>query len=779
MARTRRKLTAVMFTDVVGYSAMVHADEARAHQLLAMHRALLRRCVARYGGAQIEEAGDGTLIIFDSGLAAVECAIAVQDALRQRNAESSGTQVRLRIGLHQGDVERGQGTVFGDGVNVCARLEPLSPHGGIAASAAVVGQVHGPLRRHFRDAGAQSLKNIAEPVGMFVLDESALAAAAQDLEPRRAPLLSRRAGWSLAGAAALALVVGAALFLRAHLGAPLLDASLAILPLENLSTEPGSAEFVAGLHDSLLTEVSKTPALRVISRTSVMRYAHDRPDAGEIGRQLKVGHVLEGSVQTSGARIRVNVQLIRTATDEHVWAQVYDRDRSDLFALQTDISREIARKIAGNLALGALPVSQRPTQSVEAYDLYLRAIAHEDGDVTLGFAAPDEPLRLLEQAVAFDDDFALAHAALARFNLWGARWASYVDPAKVDGYVARAMSAARRAIALAPKSPESLLAMGMARYWSDRNGDVARGYFEQALQQRPGFPLALYLLSGIYDRSGNLDKSIELARTLLDIDPVNDKAHEQLTTQLVRQRRYAEADAAYANWLEITQTRGYVEYLRAQLRFYRTGDIGAWKLIAERPPDPASGLTQDVLDVDRWILATYEGRYADAASVNRAAADSFVAGASSDYRWAHQAGQALELQGQHEQAAHYLRPVVANLRQAVAQNPQDFYSQSLLGFAQALLGEHDAALVNVRHAMEASAPASGRGAPAGHYQCTLIFALVAAHLGLNDEAIARLDWLLSQPSSVHLYMVARDPQWAPLADDPRFRALLQKYAVTR
>ncbi|HUP92167.1 MAG TPA: adenylate/guanylate cyclase domain-containing protein [Solimonas sp.] len=774
MRRTDRRLTAVMFTDVVGYSALVNADEAAARKLLDLHSAMLRRHLAQRGGRHIDTTGDGNLAIFDSALAATECAVALQHELFQRNASvAPGQQLRLRIGLHQGDLERGNGQVFGDGVNVCARIEPLSPRGGIAASAMVVGQVHGPLRAHFRSAGPQALKNIPEPVEIFLLDEAGLPAAAAHLAaPSRPP--ARRWPWVLA-AAATVLFASAAALLPRWLARPAGDASLAILPLENLSTEPGSAEFVGGLHDSLLTEVSKLPQLRVISRSSVMRYAHERPGSPEIGRLLHVANLLEGSVQRVGQRIRVNVQLIRAETDEHLWAEVYDRDIEDLFQLQNDISREIARKIRGNLVLAALPAAQRPTTSVEAYDLYLRAIDREDRDPTLGYAPPDEPLRLLEQAVQLDPNFTLAHAALARFAMWGAQWAAFVEPARLPEYVARASRAASRAMSLEPELPESLLAMGQARYWSTRDPAAAQPYFERALAIRPGFPLALYLLSGIYAELGQVDRGIEATNALLDVDPNNGKAHEQLVLELTRLRRYAEADEAASRWLQATEAPALVHPWRGRLHFYRTGELAAWKESLAPGPGPYGAEAQDALNTDRWSVAMYEGRYSEAAAINRAQADEFVAGRSREYRWAFAAAQALAAGGELPQAQPYLQAVAAHYKELLASEPDRAFLLAALAQMQVWLGEREAALVNARRAVEISKPGAKVGGLGGYYENLLAYAQVSAHFGLRRQALDQLATLLDAPSDVHAHVVLRDPFWAPLDRDAEFQALVRRH----
>lgn len=765
MERTQRKLAAVMFTDVVGYSALVHANERVAQELLQMHQRLLYRQIALRRGRHIDNSGDGTLSIFDSALDAAECAVAIQRELKKYNASASADRrIRIRIGLHQGDVERGRGSVFGDGVNVCARLEPLAPPGGIAASSMVVAQIHGPLRSYFRPIGSQSLKNIAEPVDVFKLAETDVAPAAAQLgpPPRRGPPL--RAYVAVAAVFGL-LAVGITAWLMTRNTAFASDDSLAVLPLENLATEPGSAEFVAGLHDSLITEIARTPHLRVISRSSVMRYAGQPVSIPDAARLLHVAHVLEGSVQRSGSRVRVNVQLIRADTDEHLWAEIYDRNVEDLFDLQTEIAREIARKIHGRLALPSMPASERPTASAEAYELYLRAISREENDTSLGLVPPDEPLRLLEQAVAIDPSFALAHAAIARYAAWGARWAIYMDATRMDGYVTRALEAAARAMELKPELPESLLGMALASYWKDRDPDIAEPLFTRALEKRPGYPAALYMLSGLYDRLGNLDRAVDTVRALLDVDPNNEQAHAQLTQLLVRERRYDEAGRAYERWLQMSQSRGYVQSLQAQLQFYRSGDLEPWKRVVAATP--ASDGAQAQIDLERWLIAALEGRLDDAAALAESHAD--------ELGWSRMAGEALALAGKPERARPYLDAVVAHFRAELDRNPDDYNALDALGQAQRMLGDYAGAQRNTERALQITAPKAGRGPSATYYEQLLHRAQIFAAMGQRQLAFADLERLLREPSGQHAHLILRDPYWGPLRNDPEFQSRVKNF----
>lgn len=773
MPRTRRQLLAVMFTDIVGYSAMVNRDERAAQRLLEYQRRAVREQVFRHEGRIVDVIGDGHLITFANARAAIECAVALQRELQQRNAQPGAEPLRLRIGIHVGDIERGPRRVFGDGVNVAARLEPLAPHGGIAASAQAVAQLHGDLRAAFASQGPRQLKNIAEPYELFALVESALEGAARQVPPPRPWRLAWRRRRRTIGLTALALGMAAVAVVgwRALPPAEADPSRIAVLPLQNLSGAD-SADFVAGLHDSLLTEVSRARELKVISRTSVMRYATDTPPVPEIAHALKVAWVLEGSVQRSGPRVRINVQLIRARNDEHVWAHTYDRDTADLFEVQTQIAREIAHSTESQVGLGALPAAHRPTSNAAAYELYLRAIALEDNDPKLGREPATEQIALLQQATTLDPDFALAWAALARYNVWSANWASYVQPDRRAGYLSAASAAERRARMLAPNEPESLVASALVLYWNKGDpAQVARD-LEAALRARPGYSLALFWLGNVCDRLGDEARSTAALQALRQLDPYNERVYTQLAQQLLNRHAYAELAATYAEWRAITESPAFVDYWAVQAEFYRTGNLEPWKEFLAQPVGP--GVTEDDLRYSRGEVALYEHRLRDVAALDRAEADAFLAGTSTDFSAALATGDALVLDGDRTAAAPYLDAAERYLAKVLKESSD---ATALMVATSVAVARHDepAAMARARQAVELTRPAAGAKPSRLFCEARRIEAEALARFGHKAEALAALDWVLGQPCDVHAHAVLRDPHWAPLDRDPDFQALVRRH----
>ncbi len=315
MTVSERRLAAIMFTDMVGFSALTHRNEALALELLEEHFALLRPFIPRHGGHEIKTTGDSFMVEFASPLQAVQCAVAMQKTLSIHNAGTpSDRQITIRIGIHLGDVEHRAGDVFGDGVNIAARLEPLAEPGGICLSQQIYDHVHNKVDVPLVSMGRPEMKNIQAPIEVY-----RVVLPWQHETPVPSP-----------GSAAPATRPAA----RDR-------KSIAMLPLTNLSPDPENEYFSDGLTEDILTHLSKVQRLKVISRTSVMQYKKTSKNLREIGRELGVATILEGSVRKAANKVRISVQLIDASTDEHLWAETYDRELADIFAIQSDVARQI------------------------------------------------------------------------------------------------------------------------------------------------------------------------------------------------------------------------------------------------------------------------------------------------------------------------------------------------------------------------------------------------------------------------------------------------------
>jgi adenylate cyclase len=384
-----RKLAVIFAADVAEYSRLMGLDEVGTLRTLQAHRAVLDRLIATHHGRIFNTAGDSVMADFASPVDAVECAVAVQQAIETENANRvPGDQMRFRIGIHLGDVIVEGGNLFGDGVNIAARLEALAEPGGICLSGAVRDQIGTRLPVAFVPLGDQRVKNIAEPIRAFKVAGSsdppgALTGSSLGRRSMRTRLL--------AGAVAAAIMIaagGGVWWLWAgrqpdqraqtetastHLEsqtAPRL--SIVVLPFANLSDDPEQEYFADGITDDLTTDLSRIQGSLVIARNTAFTFKGKPVDAKQIGRELGVRYVLEGSVQRSGKQVRINTQLIDTETGAHLWAERFDRNIGDLFALQNEITARIAAALQSQLAIAE---SRRPTDNPDALDYILRGRA--------------------------------------------------------------------------------------------------------------------------------------------------------------------------------------------------------------------------------------------------------------------------------------------------------------------------------------------------------------------------------------------------------------------
>src|SRR5262249_35624720 len=407
-----RKLAAIMFTDMVGYSALSQRDDKLALQLLEEHRRLLRESFPRFQGTEFKTIGDAFLVEFQSALEAAQCAIAIQRTLAHRNTDvPPDRRIEVKIGIHIGDVVHRSGDVYGDGVNIASRIEPLAGAGGICVSMDVERQIRNAVETRFEKLAPTELKNISVPMDLFRIVLPWERDTRLTAQPQKTShgATRRRMPWHEVVLAVLLVVglIGAAVFFLRHRvlqqannpatsqpaassAAAVPEKSIAVLPFENLSEEKANAFFTDGVQDQILSDLAQIADLKVTSRTSVMQYKSGAlRNLRDIGQQLGVAHVVEGSVQRAANKIRVSAQLIDARNDAHLWAQPYDRDLADVFAIQSEIAKAIADQLQAKLSPNEKKaIEQPPTNDVTAFDLYSRAKTLLLGE---GFSTTAEP----------------------------------------------------------------------------------------------------------------------------------------------------------------------------------------------------------------------------------------------------------------------------------------------------------------------------------------------------------------------------------------------------
>jgi adenylate cyclase len=477
--RVARKLAAILAADVVGYSRLMEADEAGTlARLKALRAEFLNSKVTEYGGRIVKTTGDGTLIEFPSAVGAVQHAIEVQREMARRNAaQPQGLRIELRMGINLGDVIIDGDDIYGDGVNVAARLEGLAEPGGICVSDVVHRSVAGKVDARFDDMGAQALKNIKTPVQAFRV-------SLEGGNVKLRPMLT-----------------------------PADRPSIIVLPFANMSGDPEQEYFSDGISEDVITDLSKLPGLTVIARNSSFVYKGKHVNLQQVGRELGVRYVLEGSVRKSGNRIRVTAQLIDATTASHIWADRYDRELSDIFAVQDELTGNIVAAIAPALRRDAIDGKRRrPTDNLEAYELFLRGREQHWRVSRTGSVRARE---LFNAAIVLDPHFAAAYAFLGfgylieYINGWGK------DP---DASLAEALALAKKATQLDEKEPHGHFVLAGTHLWM-RDLDRSRAEAERVLELDPNFALAHTELgmSSLY--SGRPDDAIQEFERSLQLDP--------------------------------------------------------------------------------------------------------------------------------------------------------------------------------------------------------------------------------------------------------------------
>jgi TolB-like protein/class 3 adenylate cyclase len=476
-----RRLTAILAADVAGYSRLMGADEEGTHERLKAHLGeLVNPKIAEHRGRIVKNTGDGFLAEFASVVDAVRCAVEMQHGMAERNASTtSEKRIEFRIGVNLGDVIAEEHDIFGDGVNVAARLEALAEPGGICVSRVVRDQVRDKLDFAFEDMGEQSVKNIARPVRVYRVRDPGAGA------PNRSP---------------------------PSLCVPE-KASIAVLPFANLSGDPDQEYFADGMVDEIITALSRIRWLAVIARNSSFTYKGRSVDVKQVGRELGVCYVLEGSVRKAGARVRITAQLIDAGTAAHLWADRFDGSLGDIFDFQDKVAISVAGMIEPALQAAETACSaRRPTNDLTAYDLYLRANAMA---LASGAHIP-EALRLLDRAIERDPSYgpALALAALCcdRLIAEGRSQDPVADTRKGS-------ELARRALQAAGDDPGVLANAALALAYFGEDISAMMLLVDRALELNPSFARGWYLSGLLRLFAGQPDRAIEHVEISLRLSP--------------------------------------------------------------------------------------------------------------------------------------------------------------------------------------------------------------------------------------------------------------------
>jgi len=565
-------LAAILAADIAGYSALMGSNEASTVRDLKEHQAVVLPMIGQFGGRVIDTAGDGILAEFGSVVNAVECAVAVQETMAKRNAAvEQRLRMQYRIGINQGDVMFDEARVYGDGINVAARLEGIAEPGGLCVSGKVHDEIRGKIELAYEDIGEQRLKNIAQPVRVYRVKLS----GAKGASPRP-------------GEENVRLAMPA-------------KPSIAVLAFNNMGGDPEQEYFADGISEDIITALSKLSQLFVIARNSSFTFKGRNVNVQEVGRNLSVRYVLEGSVRKSGNRVRITAQLIDATSGGHLWAERFDRDLSDIFAVQDDVTQQIVGALELNLTAGDQQrLATEHTDNLEAYDCFLRgreqwwrltkgsiiqarelfqrAIELEPtfappyaflaGAHTLEYVNRWSPLpsksleeadRAATRAVALDDRYPYAHWQQAIINLYMRRHDL-------------AIREAERTIALDPNLAVGYEILGTSLTYSGRPAE-ALACFDRAMAQDPYFPdMWLHFQAQAMFQLGQYDEAVACLKRRLVRNPDTDISRVLLAASYGHLGQINEARAAWNEALRINPSYS-LEHRRKVLPYKNPDDF--------------------------------------------------------------------------------------------------------------------------------------------------------------------------------------------------------------
>jgi adenylate cyclase len=553
----KRKLTAVFSADVAGYSRLMGEDEAATVKILEAYKQIMFSLIKQHRGRVIDSPGDNLLAEFASVVDAVQCSVAAQNEFKARNAElPENRRMVFRIGVNLGDVIEEENRIYGDGVNIAARLEALADPGGICISKTAFDQIESKLPLGYQFLGEQTVKNIAKPVGAYKVL----------MEPR---VFDRDEGGEVKTGRPDKPFL------------PLPDKpSIAVLPFVNMSRDPEQEFFSDGITQEIITALSKVPNLFVISHNSTFTYKGKPVKVKQVSQELGVRCVLEGSVQKSGDRVRITAQLIDALSGHHLWAERYDRDLKDIFALQDEITMKVITALQVELTAGEMVgMIAKGTKNIDAFIKYLQAYELIDSASKEGNA---HARKILEEAIALDPEYSRLYMGLAMTHTYAVWYGTTEFPdqslARAFEFVQKAISLdnsnaaiytvlavvyamkkqydkaiaeCERAVSLDPNSAENIMRSGMVLNWAGR-AEEAIPYLQNAIRLNP-LPPAIYFiqLANSYRDLGQYEKAIGASKKALQREPNTQFAYIHMAVSYIRLGQEKEARAAAAEILRI------------------------------------------------------------------------------------------------------------------------------------------------------------------------------------------------------------------------------------
>ncbi|HNS17070.1 MAG TPA: adenylate/guanylate cyclase domain-containing protein [Bacteroidales bacterium] len=563
--KEQRKLAAIMFTDIVGYSALMTKDEKVALQILGKNRELQKVSLRKYHGEFIKEIGDGTLSIFQSSWDAIRCAIELQNTLNEE------AYFQLRIGIHIGDIVISEKDVFGDGVNVASRIQALCEPGGILISEKVYDDIRNKPGIKVDCLGEKMLKNIDEPVKIYAISAECFKRvseqhSAKDIQPKQGKgwlrtglgVLTPNRTIGIAAVIILAIIITGGYFIFCKKqgtspfdkeGSALKDNrqvwtnSIAVLPFTNLSPEKDQEYFCDGMVEELINVLSHIPELKVVARTSAFSFKGKEVDIRDIGEKLNVRNILEGSVRKSGNQLRISAQLIDVSDGYHLWSNTYDRELKDVFVIQDEISLAIVDALKTKLLPGD-KIEKQQTENTEAYQLYLKGRFFWNKRTATDL---QKAIGYFSQAIEKDPEYAMAYTGLASTYVLLPEYAALSSS---ESY-RKADSAAKKALELDPALAEPHSVLGIIKQDYEWDWTGAEIEYKKAIEINPNYPTAHHWYTIYLYLLGRSDEALSEINRALELDPLSPIINVNLGDVLFFMRQYDKAIDQYHKTLEL------------------------------------------------------------------------------------------------------------------------------------------------------------------------------------------------------------------------------------
>jgi adenylate cyclase len=764
-ASSAHKLAAIMFTDIVGYTALMGADEDRAFALLRKNQDIHSAIISKFNGTLIKEIGDGMLISLPLASDAVKCAIAIQQACKKQD-------IPLKIGIHEGEMVFAGDDVYGDGVNIASRLQEIAEEGCIAISEKVYSDIKNKAGINTRLIGNKKLKNVNEPIKVYEVicedeekgtDEINWGFKSQTTNRKKKLFLFTITG-------VLILIVAAFLILKylPQKGTAAINKSIAILPFENLGP-PEHDYFTDGMTEEITSRLARIKSLGVTSRKSAIHYAKTDKTIKQIGQELGVNYILEGTVRWSTTpegveSVRITPQLILVSTDTHIWTDSYDRQIDDIFKIQSEIAQKVGEQLGITLLEGeqkALEIS--PTENLEAYQAYLRGIYYV-GQPHFSIENWHRAIENFQQAVAIDSGFALAYAelAMAHARFYNLRYDLSESRLK------KSDQAAAKALELAPDQPGVQLALGYYYLWAYRDHKKAFAHLEIAEKGLPNNVEIMKAKAAIFERQGQWKEYISSLEKAIKLSPRDASIATNLAFGLWLTRRYIDGIDVCNQAITLTPN-GTWPYL------YKTFTYWSWQGANKQSREALESVN---VEHEFYLWSWYwqevgEGNFEEALQLLSDTTNSWVR----HKLWARPkpmlSAFIYDYLNKKDLAYEDYKSAKTLLEKMVMEHPDDPRYHSSLGIAYAGIGQKEEAIREGEKAVELL-PMSKDAAYGIPYVQDL--AVIYTMVGEYDLALDLIEHLLSVPSWLSVGWLAMDIRFAPLKTHPRYKELLTKYA---